>query len=316
MPYLPMRMAPDGTGYVEPIPEPGPLPQPAYAPESSASYQYETTPAGPPPQPEYIPTDPGYQTIPPPPVPSTLYGGPDPNAPTYSSREITTLHPASGEPTESRLLVNMPAPRGDGDPPPRTPTRPIPDLDIPGALMGFGKFLANYLPGGRRSLAEDMTAPYLPYDQAQARYGENPGTALVDAQKALPEWLAYINSLYRGAWFDTYRMAGSTPDAKQVMDRTDAYMGINPDYLRLMSRLPEYMAPVRPLIARGAHLIAKAPGPSWSPPPMIPPAPVDELNPAGFPDAQQPWERFSLEPGRYYDDPYIPGPDHGRKRSA
>ena len=181
---------------------------------------------------------------------------------------------------------------------------------IPDAVLGFGQFLANYLPGGRRSLGDDMTAPYLPYDAAVARYGDDMGQELNDAQQSLPEWAAYLNSLYRMAWFDPSQMPSSTPDAKRIMDRSDNYLGVNQDYLRRMRNMPEYLRPLAPLIARGAHLIAKAPGPSWSPPylPGFEPQ-YDELAP-------ETEGTFTLEPNVYYDDPYIPGPDKGRKRSA
>jgi hypothetical protein len=199
-----------------------------------------------------------------------------------------------------------------GEPPPPTPRL---HTNLWGAVAGTGRFLHNYL-GRPGQLANDLLIPYLNDDTMANEYGTYPQSpedvqqgvrpqysAFRDSQERLGPTLGTLNALGRSAWFDK-SSATLSPAAYAALDRTDAYMGIDQDYLTRMRRMPEYLQPILPLIAQAAHAITKAPGPTW----MEGQKPSNPNPGPGLPREQ------TLEPGVYYDDPYIPGPDKKPKR--
>jgi hypothetical protein len=187
--------------------------------------------------------------------------------------------------------------------------RPTARTDLRGALLGGLSHLASYTVGGNNLLG-DLAYAYMPYDLLQQHGGFE---AALAAQQRLPEGLAAANTIGRMAWFDDPALGSIAPAQQPAIDQTDAYMGADPEYLARMAMLPEYMQPFRPLIARAAHVITALPGPSWSPPyyPGMDPREDDYRDLAGYGTTPPTWTQ---EPGVYYDDPYIPGPDHGRRR--
>lgn len=100
---------PQGTAPV-PIPEEeaGPPPQPAYVPESSASYQY----AAPPPQPEYVATDMGYDAAYPGPPPQPEYIPTTQSAPPAPLPQSPSMAGPAAPPPPSQQY-GMPAPTGN-----------------------------------------------------------------------------------------------------------------------------------------------------------------------------------------------------------
>lgn len=200
-----------------------------------------------------------------------------------------------------------------GQPPADTNNQSINPMS---ALSGTVKFLQNYvLPGHPGNLAGDVINDVLPYEYANM--GVLKDTLVKGGATPLPEPLQYLVPLARYALFQQPTGHYLSPQSKEVLDQTTGnYLGADREYLGRMAALPSYLRPFRPAIARGAHALANLPYPGWTPP--MPPqfAPTDEVDldgnaypgsPPGY-DIQHP---EYLEPGRYYDDPYIPGPDRG-----
>lgn len=197
------------------------------------------------------------------------------------------------------------------------PPAPTPRLqtDLWGALAGAGRLASTYL-GRPGLLANDLLIPYLNDDTLANEYGSYPMSAestqrgwlpqtaaLMEAQERLGPTMMHLNGLGRSSWFDK-ASSHLSPDAYAALDRTDAYMGIDKEYLARMQQMPEYLQPVLPFIARAAHLITKAPGPTW----------MEGQTPINADPGYQFKPTETLEPNVYYDDPYIPGPDRKPKR--
>lgn len=221
-----------------------------------------------------------------------------------------------------------------------------------GAIAEAGRAAHDYW-GRPLRLATDVANQLMTYDQLQSTYpdypmpadrppAQTPGTAaLMDSVQRLPEPIQHLSGIARTQYMAPSMSLPMTESAYKAYDATDAYMGIDEPYLSRMQILPEYMRPFTPAIARAAHAIRALPdSPSYfnfaadapfpvpgmegrptfqrgtgEPPSSETPVAAGQFPPLPpLPDDQGRWGNVTLEPNAYYDDPYIPGPDKGRKR--